>query len=418
MQRADVFNLVSLAAIQVSNALIPLLVFPYVLTVVGAEAYTKLAMSEATAVAIIAVVLYSFEVDGTSRIIKLNWQKERGQVAHIFSSVLYARLFIFFVCVSIALVTAPFLDSKFADFLLVWLAIPLSYAIQPSWLFQAIENNSKLAIFTVSSRVLSAIFIYIFVKKPVDALLVPAIMGFFYVVSALVSLFYMHRLLGLKLQKVPASVLMSFLRDGRKIFTGNLAVVLYRDLNVVILGIAQGSTTDIAAYSIAEKIIKGLQATMRPLNQIFFPKTLKLLGASKRVNRNHLKIIWPCIYPQLMALCLILILAITAAVIAISIFFPDKNIFEFYRIAILCALMIPATFFGVANFMLGVAGLNFLNEQKYMYRSILGSGMISIFFCYLLSMKFDAIGAALTFSIAEGFLFILILGRFFLARYH
>lgn len=418
MQRADVFNLVSLAAIQVSNALIPLLVFPYVLTVVGAEAYTKLAMSEATAVAIIAVVLYSFEVDGTSRIIKINWQEELDQVAHIFSSVLYARLFLFFICVSIALALAPFLESKFADFLLIWLAIPLSYAIQPSWLFQAIENNSKLAIYTVSSRVLSAIFIFIFVKKPVDALLVPAIMGFFYVASALVLLFYAHRLLGLKLQKVPPSVLMSYLWDGRKIFTGNIAVILYRDLNVVILGLAQGIATDIAAYSIAEKIIKGLQATMRPLNQIFFPKTLKLLGGSKGVNRNHLKVIWPCIYPQLLALCLILILAITVALIAILIFFPDKNPSEFYRIAILCGLMIPAIFFGVANFMLGIAGLNFLNEQKYMYRSILGCGVISILLCYLLSMRFDAIGAALTFSIAEGFLLLLILRKFLSARDH
>lgn len=412
MYRADLRNLISLAAIQVSNALIPLLVFPYVLTVVGAEAYAKLAMSEATAIAAIAIVLYSFEVDGASRVIKLNWKEERIQVARIFSGVLYARLFIFFICASIALISYPFLDSEFADFLLIWLLIPLSYAIQPSWLFQAIESNSRMAIFTVASRALSAIFIYFFVKKPVDALLVPAIMACFYLTSALASLLYAHRSLGLRLQKVPIPVLMNYLWDGRKIFTGNLAVVLYRDLNVVILGIAQVAAGDIATYSIAEKLIKGLQATMRPFNQIYFPKTLKLLGQSKRVVRNHLKIIWPSIYPQLAALCLILISLITVAIVVTSKIPLGKSYPEIQQIAILCVLMIPATFFGIANFMLGIAGLNFLNEQTYMYKSILVTGIASIFLCYLLSIRFDVFGAALAFSLAEGFLLILILKRF------
>jgi O-antigen/teichoic acid export membrane protein len=295
--------------------------------------------------------------------------------------------------------------------------VPLSYALQPSWLFQAAEKNSVLAILTVSSRLLSALLVVTLIKGPVDVLLIPAIIGSCNVASATASLFYARQSLGLEFQKIPLLELINFLREGKKIFMGNLSVLLYRDFNVVILGLVQGSATAVAAYSIAEKVTKGLQATMRPFNQIYFPKTLKRLGTNKKVERESLKDIWPCIYPQFIALSLVLSAAILAFFVAAIYFNIEKNVPELTNIAILSTLMIPATFFGIANFMLGTVGLNYLKEQDYMYKSILITGAANTVLCFLLSSQLSAIGTALTFTVSEGFLLALITSKFLTNRH-
>lgn len=412
MNQSNRVNLLSLAAIQIANALTPLLLFPYVLTIVGSDAYSKLAMTEAIAIAALTFVLYSFEVDGIARLVKLDWHKERHKVMSLFSAVTYIRLLIFSIFVLFVLVVRLFVEPIIADLLLLWLALPLSYAIQPSWLFQAIENNKMLAIFTVVSRLLSGLFVILLVKKPEDVILVPAFIGSFYLSSALASLAYARWWLHINFVKLPLHELFEIARQGKKIFIGNLSVVLYRDLNVVILGLAHGSDAAIAAYSIAEKLMKGLQATMRPLNQIYFPKTLKQLGSNRSADKSSLKDIMKNVYPQFQALAVIVFLMLIAYFYAIEFSQYKNDLPEHKQIFILSLLMLPAIFFGITNAMLGIAGLNFLGNRTYMYKSLLSMGGVNLILCYLLSLQFGEFGTAISLSIVEGLLLAAILKKY------
>ena len=109
----------------------------------------------------------------------------------------------------------------------------------------------------------------------------------------------------LKLSKLTFTDLKKLLIDGKEIFLGNISVLLFKDLNILIIKLITNSDIAISSYSISEKIIKSIQATTRPLNQFFFPKSLRLIKNIKRPNIKSFMILGKPTIIQLVFLSII-----------------------------------------------------------------------------------------------------------------
>jgi O-antigen/teichoic acid export membrane protein len=418
MKKSDIYNLLSLILVQASNALVPLIVFPFALKILGAEPYSNLVMTEAVAVFVTALVLYSFEIDGPGKIIGLQWPGEIDKISKYFSIIFYTRIVIFIISSVIVLFSTWLLfDSKITKLMMFWMMVPLSYALQPNWLFQALEKNQIFALIFLVSRVVCLVLIFLFITDPKDVFLVPLIIGGCYLICAVISVSYAVYALGLKFQARPAQELLHAIADGYHIFFGNLAVTLYKDLNVIILGVIGGTATMISAYSLAEKIIKGFQAAMRPIGQYFLPKTLLIIKNSVNAGRIDLKKIWPLLYPQLATLLVFIGLALLIYKYIFYAIGIENNWSNSGLVMVLFLLMIPSAFFGIANFVLGVLTLNFLGQQRYMMNAILFVGLASVFLGFGLGKQFEAFGVAISFSLSEALLFILIVFKHYSMRH-
>lgn len=410
MKRSDFLNFIALLSIQASNALVPIFIFPYALKVLGDEPYAKLATTEAIMIAALCLVLYSFEIDGVAQITKLDFREEKAKVSRIFSNIFLVRFSIFVFCLIAAGVSRPFLETTTSDLLFLWLLVPFSYILQSNFFFQAAERNIFIAVVTTISRLGAALLIFELVTEPSDVTLIPTIIGLSYLTAALLSFFYAKKYFGIKI--IPTTVLegISLLRYGWHVFIGNISVVLYRDLNVIFLGFVHADPTAVAAYSVSEKIVKGVQAAIRPLNQIVFPKVIRKVSSFECPNRETLSIILKYTWPQLVAVTITLLIIVA---FCIGVFdFAVANIIKSdssYKILILSALMLPSIYFGIANFMFGVVGLNYLNKRVYLYRAILLTGVISMISCLFLGREFGGVGAALTFTFSEAILFFIII---------
>jgi PST family polysaccharide transporter len=405
MRRSDIVNLCALAAIQVSNALVPLVVFPYALSVLGAGQYSKLVITEALMLAVMSVVLFSFEVDGVARVARLDWRREGRELSNAFSTVLCSRLLLFVVCFVIAGMARPFMDRVSSDLLFAWLLVPLSYALQANWLFQAIEQNVFVSVITVVSRICATLLIFYFVVSPADAIWIPLILGACYLSAALCALGYSRGVLGIRVRWASLPEIIESLRYGRHIFIGNIAVMLYRDSNVLILAISYGEPTAIAAYSLSEKVVKGVQATMRPLNQVYFQKAVRTIGSDRKADRDTLRTMAAFVYPQCVALTVVITLVAVFFLVCGDTLEEMGHLAEVREISTLFAVMVLSVYFGIANFMLGTVGLNQLGARRCLYRSILTVGVLSVASCATLSMGMGGVGAAISFVFAEILLF-------------
>lgn len=410
--KRDALNLVSLACIQVSNSVLPLLVFPLVLKVVGANLYAKVALAEAIALLVVPFVLYSFEVDGVARIVGLDPVADIDRVSRVFSAVLYVRLAIFVLCLGGTLLLSPWLDHDVFRLLLWWMLIPLSHIAQSFWLFQGLERNAPVAAFTLVSRLLCVGVIIAAIRSPGDVDLVPAIIGVLYLAGALASLTYAFAVLGIRLRRVPLAELRKQVYSGKEIFFGNASVILYRDMNVLMLGVVGAGDKAIAAYSIAEKLVKSLQASMRPLNQLFFPKALRSLRAHSAADLAALKTMLRMTLPQWGALALLLATLLAAYHLMLDRVPSVRDFPNRAHVAALVAVMAASVFFGIANFMLGTAGLNYLQEKAYYFKAILAVGIVNVMLCLALSARFGGAGASAAFVVAETLLFVLVAGRY------
>jgi PST family polysaccharide transporter len=410
--RADAVNLMALTCLQASNAVIPLLIVPFAIARLGATAYADVAVAEAISMIAVAAVLYSFEVDGVSRIVGFRVDTHRDELSMVLSTIFFARLLIFAVVATVLLTITTIFTSLDPALLACWLLIPLGQVFHSYWFYQGIEFNTPPALLTLTARFSSLALVVFFVHSAGDRLLVPLAVGGPFAIAGIASMIYKIHVLDVKLRWSGLPAVYGYLAHGRRIFTGTAAVMLYRELNVLVMGVAGVPAAAISSYSLAEKSIKMIQAITRPLNQIAFPKVLRALQGHDRPDRGAARTILRYTVPQ-MALVAAVIAALALGFDRISEF--SSSLAKFKALpdfGLLFVIVAPAPLFGLANFMLGSAGLNFLNDQRYYLRAILVTGALSLTACFALSSLVGAPGAAIAFVGAELMLLLFIANRY------
>ena len=407
------FNLLSLISIQGSNAILPIVVFPYVLAKLGNVLYSQIVLTESIMFIVYALVLYSFEIDGVSKAVKYNDQNMKNKLSSLFTHLLLIRLIIFFVCLVIVAVFSFFFFKDYFILLLLWLLFPLGFIFQNSYFYIGTENNVPLAIIVLIFRFLCISAILYFVNSNSPALIVPLIIGLTYFFGGFTSFLYLIFTKKIKITCIKFFYLKELINDGKEIFLGNISVLMFKDLNVLVIGILTFNPLAISAYSISEKIIKSIQATIRPLNQFYYPKGVRLIQSIKKPNtKSFLKILSVTSIQLKVLLTLVLIISL------IIIFFYDyilliKSFDNFGMVVSLCSIMIISVFFGVANFMFGLLGLNHLGEKKYMASSIFVTGLATLILLFILVNYLNAYGASISFVLSEMILFGLICKKYY-----
>jgi PST family polysaccharide transporter len=405
-------NLLSLIAIQGANAILPLIVFPFALGVLGVERYGQIVQGEAIALFLLTFVLYSFEIEGVAAVVGCDPKRDTSRIAHEFSVVTYLRMILFAITAPIILVCVFFIDTSLIWPAAAWMLMPLSFAISPNWLYLGIERNFPLAITTLLSRALALAMVFFTVRGPHDQLRVPLSLGIPYCLGAVAASGIAMSLLGARFVRIAPSKLFSRLITGRDIFLGNLSVTLYRDLNVLLMGFWGAPSVAIASYSVAEKFAKALQATARPLNLFYFPKAIALAKAAATPSPRLFSMLFRLLIPLLATLSMFIGLATLAYILfskALLILHPIQNS---DRIALLVAIMSGATLAGVSNNVLGAAGLNTVGLSRYYFLSIAATGVANLAIASVMILQFSDVGAAISFVVAELILFGLVARRF------
>lgn len=407
--RRNAANFVALTAIQASNAIVPILIYPFVLSRIGAEIYAQLAIGEALSIIVLTAVLFSFEVEGVSRTITARTSKDPLALSRLVSSIVMVRMIMFLLAGACVVAGYAAIRHGSASIMALWLLVPLGHVFFSYWFFQGMEMNAPVAVATVIARITSVVLIYLYVKVPGDAALVPIAIGLPFLIAGISTAIYLAYRFRLRFIWVGMKELRSLVWHGREIVLGNIAVMLYRDFNVVLLGLSGVSASGLAAYSLAEKLVKMLQASVRPLNQLFFPKAILALSNEIEPNRRNARIIAKMLVPQ--EALVLLFIASCVATYFTALHVPGLHVTTYLpREAMSLALvMLPAILAGIANFMFGIVGLNYLNAKGEMLRAICLVGVASIVSSLTLSKFLGAWGGAITFLLAEFTLLLLIM---------
>ncbi|PYE87289.1 oligosaccharide flippase family protein [Phyllobacterium leguminum] len=406
-------NIGSLAAIQVANAVSPLIIYPFLLAVVGSEGYAQVALAEALSLFLLTFVIYSFDIDGVAEIVGISPVRDKKRISVVHSEILMTRIAFYAIGLCILEAAVLLINPQLSMLVLQWSLVSLAYAIQPTWLFQALERNLPLAIISLISRAGAVITIVMTIRQPGDYAFVPGIIGIWYLAGAVIAAGYALRKFGLTLEAPAPRVIASWIWRGKEVFLSNVGVTLYRDANVLLLGIFGVPSTGIAAYSVAEKLVKAIQASIRPVNQFFFPRALAVAKANSKPSRAAFMGIFRITMPQVaVVLCIVAgvfggywILGSSISAIA--------QIKDIEQVAGLAAIMSLACFPGVANFMFGSAGLNALGARSYLLVAVMFTGIASIAVNLCLIPVMGVTGSAICFVLAETLLLALIARRYF-----
>lgn len=405
-------NLVFLAAIQGSNAVLPVIIYPFVLAVLGADKYSSIVLAEAVSFFLLSFVLYSFEIDGVVSIVGLDHRRDGAELSSRFSEILFIRCAFYILGLLLIELVVFFFFPGLETLVLAWSLVSLSYAVQPNWFYLGIERNGILALFVVTSRLGALATVLLSMPSDASAERVPYIIGGWYLLAAVAACLYAVFHFKLSLRLPTWKRITTLVWGGKEVFLGNFATGFYRDSNVLILGLFGVPAPAIASYSLAEKFVKAIQASIRPINQLFFPRAIAVAKEEKIPSPSAFWRILKLVAPQELAvLCvffglLVVYFALKSA--GIRDFTP-----EFQHAVNLMMLMVVSTFAGVAVFMLGSAGLNTLGARRYLLGSLVVAAVISVAANLVLVPLMGEVGAAICFVVSECALLLLIARRYF-----
>lgn len=290
-----VSNFLSLSFIQGANYLIPLLILPYIVRIIGPEKFGLLSYVQTTIYYFTIVINYSFDYTAT-REISIN-RNNLKKLSIIYSSVFYSKL-ILLVISTIGFIIIVFFVDQFNKniqlFCLTYL-INIGFVFFPSWFFQGIEKLTKTALFNFLTKGVFALIVVFFIKTQDDFYIYAFGNSLAQIVIGVFAFFYAINHYGVRIIKISQINLLKTYKEGLSVFFSNIAISLYTTTNLVILGFYT-SEKEYGYFFAALKIALVIHSlVVLPLSLTLFPHIGKSMQESREkgvvVLKKYLKLV-------------------------------------------------------------------------------------------------------------------------------
>lgn len=275
-------NFISLTTLQSISYILPLIVLPYLIRVIGIEKFGLIAFAQALVQYFMILTDYGFSLSATRTIALIGEHKKK--ISALFSSVMTVKL-IFAAVSLLALCALLYFVPRFRVDWLVYIlcfGTVLGSTLFPIWLFQGKEKMSYIAVVNVASGIIYALGIFIFIKTPADYLLVPLLGSLLSIISGILGLYIAFKKFQLEFIVQKYTDIKRELKTGWDIFISILAVNAYTASRVFAVGLLTNNIFT-GYYSLAERIANIIQTfPMDSFTRAVYPRISNVFAKNKQ----------------------------------------------------------------------------------------------------------------------------------------
>lgn len=274
-------NIISLYLLQGLNYLIPMALLPFLVRTLGMEQYGRIAFSQSFAQYFVLFTDYGFNFSATRYIAQNRENREAvrayfWQVMIIKFVLMFAGLFLLGGTVG----TVPRLRHDLFFCLVAYLAV-FGNVLFPQWYFQGMEKMSSISIYTGIAKLISAILIFVLVRRPGDALLSLALLSAGMVLTGLMGLSAALAKVGIRPIWPTWIQLKTTTAEAWHLFLATASISLYTNTNVFLVGLLAGNV-QAGYFSAADKLIRAIAALIFPVLQAAYPHVSRMVQSSRQ----------------------------------------------------------------------------------------------------------------------------------------
>lgn len=263
-------NFSYLSVLQILNMLLPLLVYPYLIRVLGKETYGLVIFAQAVLGYFVVLINFGYNITATKEVsIHKNNVKKLNK---ILSSVLIIKGFLLlvslFILTFLIAVIPDFQNYKTLLYLTLWMCI--YEFIFPVYYFQGIEEMKYITLLTLFSRVSFLVLIFFLINSKKDYLLVPIINGIGALLAGLIAQFILIKK-GIKYKWQPFYVLKHYFNKSVIMALAYASNTLKVNFSIVVIKIFF-SFKEVAYFDLAIKISRLGGAFLDLISVSVFPK--------------------------------------------------------------------------------------------------------------------------------------------------
>ncbi|AEM70406.1 polysaccharide biosynthesis protein [Allomuricauda ruestringensis DSM 13258] len=368
-------NFSYLSLLQILNMALPLLVFPYLIRVLGKDVYGLVIYAQAIVGYFVVLVNFGFNIIGTKEV-SIN-RDRKNKLNKILSSIFIIKGGLFlFSCLTLLGLTFFLQEFKQYSLLLIltlWMCF--NEFIFPVYYFQGIEKMKYITLLTLISRVTLVLFVFVLVNNKDDYLMVPIINGIGVLISGIISQSILYKD-GIRYSWQPFYILKHYVLKSFVMALAYASNTLKANFSIVAVKLLF-SLKDVAYFDLALKISRLGSTFLELIGVAIFPKM------SREKNKRFLrKVMLLC---GVLSLIFVLVIQLFSTTIVEIVGGEEmSNATDVLRIIV---LFVP---FQILGALLGRNGLIVHGYDKHVLYSM---GLSSLLFLALLMGSYMLLGS-------------------------
>ncbi|MBM7641770.1 flippase [Streptococcus loxodontisalivarius] len=262
----------------ISNFIFPLITFPYVSRVLGADrvgtvTFATSIISYFSMVGMLGIPTYGIRACAKVRDNKENLEKTVQEIVVLNAIVMLVS--IVFLAFSI------FLVPRLAQEKLLYLILSSTLLFNVTgvdWLYKALEKYSYITVRSIIFKFLSLVFLLLLIHSKSDYVIYGAISVLASVGSNFLNFINLHRFISLKFRN--DLNIKQHIKPTLSFFLLNISTVVYNNLDTTMVGFIKGDT-EVGYYSAAVKIEQILVSVVTSLGTVLLPRLSYYYGQNK-----------------------------------------------------------------------------------------------------------------------------------------
>lgn len=385
-------NFFSLSVVQGINALLQLIVVPFVILKIGIDNFGIVAVAQVLLFFLSTVAEYGFQQSG-SRWVSLH-RENKDRLATLFFQSIYLKLILSaagFILLFLVSFLLPFVKENFLLYALAFVFVP-GQALLPVWFFQGLEKLHASAICLLVSKIIFVLLVFLFIRQPGHAVLFLFFLGLGNLITAIAASVYIIKKYQLKPQAFSVNEFSALIKEGAPVMAGNLTMNLMQYGNLFIL---RFYSNDVVAgyFSVAERIYFAMKQVVAAFSQTIYPAVCRL--KVEEYKRYYKKTFVPFFVLVLLACA---ITAIAAPAI-IHFFVSEPKVESVLALRIFCCI-VPIVCLNIPGTLTLLA-----QQERRKYFQIFAAGLvINMLVNFLLVPAYFSTGTLIAVSVTELFI--------------
>lgn len=281
-------NFSALTALQVVHYLVPLIVLPYLVRVIGPEKFGIVSFAQ--------VVAYYFALIpdmGTGlyapREIALI-KSDRDSLARFVTGILSIKgiaLLLSLAAYALLIYAVPQFRAE------IWVFVfsagfIVGEGFIPVWFFQGIEKMVNITVGVFIIRILALVLILVFIRSPGDYIYVPLINSGALIFGTLLLWQLVFFREGVRIMGAGAGAMKKMVRESIPLFVSNTASNLNAGISIIVMGFL-ASDLVLGYYAAAERLVKVGMGLLTQVSTVFYPHISRLVNDSRETGIAAMK---------------------------------------------------------------------------------------------------------------------------------
>lgn len=378
-------NFISFSLFKVIDAIIPLIIIPYLIGVVGKENYGIYAFAYALVFYLLNIVQYGFSLSAV-RLIALN-RTDKEKINKIYSSVfttqLYLAIIVLFILYSLILLITKFNVNK--EVYYYFSLIIIGELLFPIWFFLGMEKMRFITVVNLVSKSSFAVLVFFLIKESSDYVYISLYQSIGFLISGLIAQIFIFKSFKIKLHIAPLIEVKKLLKDGLSSFLTLVTPTIYSNTSIFLVGIF-GLPQHVSYMEIGSKVSGAFGVLNKVLTHVLYPFINRNKGAIKKLRYIFL---------------------IVGAILSLLMYFTSQFLITLWLNSPSVEIVNVVKYLSLSPFLVSVIsayGVNGLmvNHKDKLYLKAVAIGSISGFIaCMILIPKYFYIGGAIAIIIAR-----------------